>query len=303
VVHLNSSTKIRPVWFLLSLLAVTLVPASFGRVAANKATFEDTTGENPGGIDITSVLVSNNDEGLITVRINTPSRATFTEDMRARVWFDSDSNRETGLTETDFAGSDYFILWDREGTRLFRCSGSSCRNDAPQRTLSSSYRQGATFTISAFELGDTNRFKFTVYAAAGIRYDPATRRYDFAKATVDYAPAQDQSWSFTVKRGPSRLLVKGFSTAPAQPQAGKSLSVRVGVARADTGDLLSSGRVTCVARIRAKPLKPRSRGFLGRRATCVFAIPASAKGRTLRGSITIAFAGKRITKAFFRRIG
>jgi hypothetical protein len=284
-------------------LGVTVAPASFARVAANTSTFQDATGENPDGIDVTSVRVSNNDEGLLTFRINIPTRPAFTEDMRLRVWFDSDYNRQTGLTSTDVAGRDSFILWDRDGVRLFRCGGSSCRSGQPQRTLGSSYRGGATLTINAAEL-ETTRFRFMVEAAAGIGYDPGTRTFDPRKATWDFAPERAQFWSYNVRLGPSRLLVKSFSTTPTRPQAGKRLSVRVTATRNDTGALLSSGRVTCAARIGAKPLKPSSQRFVGSRATCVFAsIPPSAKGQKLRGSIAIAFEGTQVRRSFSRRIG
>jgi hypothetical protein len=278
------------------------VAASFAGVAANNAAFQDAIGENPDGVDITSVLVSNDDEGLLTFRIDIPTRPAFTEDMRLRVWFDSDYNRDTGLTAPDLAGRDYYILWDRDGVRLFRCGGSSCRSGQPQRTLGSSYRGGATLTINAAEL-ETTRFRFRVDATAGIGYDPATRRFDFEKATWDFAPERAQLWSYNVRLGPSRLLAKSFSTTPARPKAGKRLSVGLTATRNDTGKLLSSGRVTCGARIGAKPLKPSSQRFLGSRATCAFAIPPSAKGQTLRGSIAIAFEGRTVRKSFSRRIG
>jgi hypothetical protein len=278
-------------------MLVTAAPAP----AAGTAAFQDAVGENPSGVDVTSVLVSNDIAGLLTFRINIPGRPAFTEDMRLWVWFDSDSNRATGLTQTDVPGSDYYILWDRDGVRLFRCGASLCSNATPQRTLGSSYRGGATLTINAAEIR-AKRLRFAVQATAGIRYDPATRRSDLSNATVDYAPERDRSWSYNVRLGPSRLLVKSVLTTPARPQAGKRLRVRLAVARDDTGALLSSGQVTCAARFGARLLRPTSQGFSGGRASCVFAIPASAAGQTLRGLVTVAFAGRRVTKSFARRI-
>jgi hypothetical protein len=301
VLLLSRSTKTRLLCLMVLAVGLTLVPASFARAAAHKAAFQDATGENPNGVDITSVLVSNDIAGLLTFRINIPSRPAFAEDMRVRVWFDSDSDRGTGLTAPDVAGRDYFILWDRDGVRLYRCSGSSCTNATPQRTLGSSYRGGATLTINAAEI-KAKRFRFAVEATTGIRYDPTTRRFDVSNATLDYAPERDRFWNYNVRLGPSRLLVKSISTTPARPQAGEKLTVRLAVTRDDTGTLLSGGRVTCVARIGASPLRPTSQGFAGRRATCSFAIPPSASGQTLRGLVNVAFAGRRVTKSFSRRI-
>jgi hypothetical protein len=99
------------------------------------------------------------------------------------------------------------------------------------------------------------------------------------------------------------LLLRSFSTAPAAPRAGAKLAVRLTASESPSGAVLSSGRVTCATEIGRKPLRPRSQGFVGKRATCVFAIPADAAGKTIRGSISIHFKGKTITKSFALRIG
>jgi hypothetical protein len=298
---LARSTRSRLLCVTALVVAVAFAPASLGRVAANSAQFQDATGEDPQGPDITSVAVSNSDEGLITFRINIPNRATLTEDMRVRVWVDSDSNRQTGLTVPNREGLDAFLLWDRDGVQFFRCSGSSCSGGRVQGTLRASYRSGATFGISAYDL-KTKRFRFTVEAAAGLRFDPATKTFDVTNARWDYAPAQEQLWSYTVRFGPSRLLVKSFSTTPAQPTAGKTLIARLAATRNDTGAVLSRGRVSCVASIGGKPVKPRSQRFSAGQAVCVYAIPAKARGQRIRGSVTIALEGVKVTKAFSRKI-
>lgn len=300
--RLNSSKRTGLLSLFVALLALTLAPASLAGVNANQVTFADARGEDPSGPDIANVVVANRADGLITFRINVPSHPSLGEDMRIRVWVDSDYNRATGLTADELTGFDYFLRRDRDGTKLFRCAASNCRNDVPQRTLAFSYRAGATFAISVHELA-TKRFRFRVDTTAGIGFDPATRTYDFTKAKLDFAPGQSQFWSYNVRLGPSKLLVKRFSTTPARPQAGERLSVRLAATRNDTGTLLSSGQVTCAARIGAKSLRPSSQRFVRKQATCVFTVPASASGLTLRGSITIAFEGRQVRKSFSRRIG
>jgi hypothetical protein len=302
MVLLNSFSKRRLIGLSVSLLALTPAPASFARVAANEVTFQDARGEDPSGPDITKVVVGSRVDGMLTFRINIPTHARLGEDMRIRVWVDSDYDRATGLTADELAGFDYFLRSDRDGTKLYRCGGSSCTNAVPQRTLAFSYRGGATFAISAYELA-TKRFRFRIDTTTGIAFDPATRAYDFTKAKLDFAPGQSQFWSYNVRLRPSRLLIKSFSTRPAQPLAGGRLSVRLAAIRNDTGTLLSSGRVACDARIGDKRLRPSSQKFVGKQATCVFTLPASARGQTLRGSITIAFQGRQVRKSFSRRIG
>jgi hypothetical protein len=66
--------------------------------------------------------------------------------------------------------------------------------------------------------------------------------------------------------------------------------------------VLSNGRVRCAARIGGLSVERRSQRFVGRRATCVFGIPADVAGRTIRGSVTISFAGKKVTRAFAARV-
>lgn len=274
-------------------------------------TFQDARGEEPGGPDVAGVVVSNGDAGLITFRISIPTHPVVTDDMRLRVWVDSDSNAETGLASgiASTKGWDYFLLWDRQTGRedpsLFRCTASTCTGggaDPPQRTLRFSYANGPTLTILDAELGNTRRFRFFVEAADGIVVDPATGNLDPTNAHWDYAPGLGRFWSYDVRRGLQRLLVKSFSTAPAVPRAGSAFTVSLAATRSDTRALLTSGRVACAARIGGKPLRPRSQRFVGTRATCVFAIPPGAEG-TIRGSISVLFRGKTVTRSFARRIG
>ena len=42
---------------------------------------------------------------------------------------------------------------------------------------------------------------------------------------------------------------------------------------------------------------------MGGQAVCVFTIPAGTKGKTLRGTITIIFEGKKLTRPFSGKIG
>ncbi|MBA2741222.1 MAG: hypothetical protein H0U46_04340 [Actinobacteria bacterium] len=51
-------------------------------------------------------------------------------------------------------------------------------------------------------------------------------------------------------------------------------------------------------------MKVRATGaFSGGQARCVVALPRNAKGKTLRGSITVRAAGAKLTRAFSYRVG
>ena len=51
------------------------------RAAANSVTFTDSSGEDARGPDITTVVLSNDDKGVLTWVINVPNRPTLTGDM------------------------------------------------------------------------------------------------------------------------------------------------------------------------------------------------------------------------------
>ena len=199
--------------------------------------------------------------------------------MRIAVWIDADDDRSTGLNDAGaLLGADFFIRWDPRlsaEARLLRCGLSACRRSSAP-TFSFSYARGATFGMRAAELGGTRRFRFSTRVYSG--------------AFDDSAPAEGASWSY-------RLLVR----KPAAPRGSRTLTVRFTVKRAD-GSVLTRGRVTCTATVGGKRVEPRFEGFVGRRATCVFVLPLSAVGKTVRGTITVVSGATRVTKPFERTL-
>jgi len=265
-------------------------------------TYTDSSGENAAAPDITTIVASNNDAGVISFRINIPNRAALTVDMLIAMEIDSDNNPATGSPDgTDYAiellqGEVFLFKWD--GENFTRRAG-----DPPATSLIFSYQGGATITISAAELGNTKNLRFNTIVIAGLTTDPVTGDLDFTNATADVAPAVDAGlYTYEVKIGRATLNVRNFSTAPARPLAGKSFALRLQAARSDTGALVQGGRVTCVGRIGSARLAGTGR-FVGRQAVCTFRIPAAAKGKTFRGTITIVFEGLKASRSYSRTIG
>lgn len=277
----------------------TTAPAA---ATANAVTYTDSSGENAAAPDITTIVASNNDAGVISFRINIPNRAALTVDMLIAMEIDSDNNPATGSPDgTDYAiellqGEVFLFKWD--GENFTRRAG-----DPPATSLIFSYQGGATITISAAELGNTKNLRFNTIVIAGLTTDPVTGDLDFTNATADVAPAVDAGlYTYEVKIGRATLNVRNFSTAPARPLAGKSFALRLQAARSDTGALVQGGRVTCVGRIGSARLAGTGR-FVGRQAVCTFRIPAAAKGKTFRGTITIVFEGLKASRSYSRTIG
>ncbi len=293
---------------LLALIALACValPAAVGAAplapAANSTTYQDSTGENAAAPDITTVVASNNDAGLITFRINVPNRPSLTADMLVAMEIDTDNNPATGSPDgTDYAiellqGEVFLFKWD--GENFTRRAG-----DPPATSLIFGYQGGASLTISAAELGNTTRLRFNTIVIAGLATDPVTGDLDFTNATADVAPAIDAGlYAYEVKVGAATLNVRSFKTTPARPLAGKPFALRLQAARSDTGALVQGGRVTCVGRIGSARVVGTGR-FVGRTAVCTYRIPPAAKGRTFRGTISITFEGLKATRSYSRAIG
>ena len=113
-----------------------VVPAG----ASNTVTFQDSTGE-PGVKDITTVVISNDDKGLVTIRLNVPSLPTYTVDVDVDLFIDSDNNAATG--STDIPGVDYVIQLYRGEINLYKWDGTDFTRrfgDPPATTLIYNWR-------------------------------------------------------------------------------------------------------------------------------------------------------------------
>ena len=293
--------SLRPVLGLAVLAAVFAVaPAG----AANSVTYQDSTGENPAAPDITTIVASNDDAGMITFRINIPNRAQLTPDILVDMLLDTDANSATG--DPDNLGADYAIELFRGEVALFKWDGTGLTRrigDPPATTLIYQWSSGVSFKISASELGNTKKLGFAVVAVSGITFDPTTNEPDFANAVADAAPAGTAGlYSYDVKTAPARVVFKSLKTAPASPKAGGTFTVRMAATRSDTGAPIINGRVTCAAKAGARSMRPTSARFVAGQAVCVFSVPRGSAGKTIRGTIKITFEGKTLTRPFSAKI-
>jgi hypothetical protein len=268
------------------------------KASANSVTFQDSTGERPDAPDITTVVVSNTNAGEVTFKINPFARVT--DDMLIDLDIDSDANAATGDPDT---GADYAIELFGGTANLFRWDGTNFSrraNDPPQSTLTFS---GPTIRINTSELGGTSHFKFGVFVITGIVISSGGD-LDFTNARADAAPDIGHGlWDYPVKTAPLRLVAKSFALSPRRPVAGRTLTASLTVARNDTGATLKGGTVTCSASVGGARVAVRVHKFVGSQARCAWAVPSSARGKSMRGSITVVFEGKKITRSFSASVG
>ena len=151
-----------------------------------------------------------------------------------------------------------------------------------------------TLHIPRGQLRNTLVFEFGMYAAALNLAAPT-------KSAVDDAP-NTELWSYELVGLPApRLSTQRLLVRPAQPIAGRSFTVQALVRRSDSGETVTSGSVSCTARVGTTRLRARG-GFGGGRAQCVVSVPRSAKGKTLRGTLTVRAAGASLSRPFSYRI-
>ena len=289
---------------LIALPTAAAAPSETTRVAANSATFQDSTGEDPTAPDITTIVVSNDDAGIVSFRVNVPNRPTLGQDMLFEIWVDSDNNAATG--SPDLGGADYVMQLVRGEISLYRWDGADYTRrfgDPSAVTLNFSYQAGLTARISAAELGNTKAFKFFVVAISGLVVDPVTGDLDGANSKADVAPGGGVGlFPFTVTIAKPTLVVRRLTTTPRVPKAGQTFTMRMTTARSDSGAVLQNGRVTCVGRAGATRLQAQLARVQGGAVVCTWLIPANAKGKTFRGSAAVVFEGLRVSRSFSRRI-
>jgi hypothetical protein len=303
----------RPGSLLAIALAVVALPAvAFGAlpagtasptaVAANTTTYTDSTGEDAAAPDITTIVVSNDDAGIVSFRINVPNRPQFGQDMYMILFVDSDNNPATGAP--DLAGVDYAFELIRGEINLFKWDGTNFTRrfgDPSAVTLSFSYQAGITIRISAAELGNTTRFNFLVEVDSGIVFDPVTGDPDFTNAKGDVAPGGGAGlYGYTVSIAKPTLVVRRVSIG--KLVAGKPFTMKLVAARSDTGAIVQNGRVTCVGRIGNARLRAQVQRIIAGRATCTWNIPPLAKGKTFRGSVSIVFEGLKASESFSGKV-
>jgi hypothetical protein len=270
---------------------------------ANSGGFTDPTGDSGTAPDVTNVAVSNDDTGRITFQITVANRPALGSTDLLLVAMDTDGNLSDGVK-----GLDYALGITAGGTLVLSgASGSLAEASAP--SLTSSFSGGvATIAVNRSDLGMTSQLNFIV----GTSGDDGATTGDFAPdggfsnfQVVVSAPAPPPPPAPAPPPPPAATplgLAPGKLTA-GKARAGRPFVVSLVVHRADTGELLDGGQVSCEGRIGKSPLRPAAKApATNGLASCSWMIPATAHGKTISGSITVTYKGVKTAKAFSARI-
>jgi hypothetical protein len=269
--------------------------------ASNTATYADSVGENPAAPDITSIVVSNDDTGLVTFQVNISNRPTFTQDMFLLIYLDTDNNRATGDPKS--YGADYAIELDPGFVNLFQWQGSDY-NNAPVQAPSLVYSYGptgATIKIKAADLGGAKLLNFAVATFSGLVVDSGGNP-DFSNLGFDFAPDPGHGMFAYEVKTTLILSITSFTTTPKTVKAGGTLTATAGVTENDTNGPLQNGFASCSAKAAGKALVVASSSVVNGVATCTWKVPKTAKGKTVAATLTVVDNGAKASRSFSAKV-
>ena len=65
---------------------------------------------------------------------------------------------------------------------------------------------------------------------------------------------------------------------------------------------ITQGTIACSATLAGKPLPVRTKGFKSGLAGCTWLLPANARGKVVRGTITVTYTGESVKRSFTARV-
>jgi hypothetical protein len=242
------------------------------------SSFADADDDQDAAPDMTSVRVSDDKDGWITFAVTTPNYATLPADSVLAVAIDGDGRPATGdagaeLLIRSLAGEVIFERWS-QGQREW------LDDTPPHRVRIRNSANTVTVDVHRSELGNAPRFGFSLATL-----DVNTQAESVLAA--DLAPDDGGFYRYALANKPAlRLLAGRVSATPTRPRAGKPFTVSLAVRRSDTNGPITSGKVSCRVVLGGTPLRARG-SVAGGAARCSVAVPSSAAGSRLRGTISV----------------
>jgi hypothetical protein len=258
------------------------------------SSFPDAADDHDAAPDMTAVRVSDDKAGWITFVISTPNYATLPSDSVLAVAIDGDGRPATGdagaeLLIRSLAGEVIFERWSQAQRRWLD-------DRPPQRVRIRNSAGTVTVEVHRSELGNAARFGFSLASL-----DVNTQAESVLAA--DLAPDDGGFYRYAlVNKAALRLLAGRVSARPARPRAGKPFTVSLAVRRSDTNGSITSGNVSCRVVLGGTPLRARG-SVAGGAARCSVALPSSAAGSRLRGTVSVRVGTQSASGSFAYVVG
>lgn len=277
-----------------AVVALSLLPG-----ASAAGVFSDPSGdqldkENLIGPDITMVEVDHT-PGVIGLRVTIGNYAAMPLSSKIAILLDLDKDIATGDQ-----GFEHAVNYEVDASSAARVTFERFEPskfslvEVPESAVSADFADGVlTALIPRREFRTANDLAFGVYA---VRFGANSR-----EVAGDVAPNANLWLYELVERATFRLAASVLVLSPPRPLAGKQFSISSVVTRTDTGRRLGVGSVSCRVRVGNEALRARG-SFRAKRARCTMAIPRTAKGKRLTGTMTVRAQGATVTKRFSFRV-
>jgi hypothetical protein len=252
-------------------LALLLAAPAAGRLL-DPGELPDAAGD--GSPDITRLRVGSN-ATAVTFIVDLANQTTLSEGQGVFVFIDSDVNPETG----GISGFEFVLALIADGAGLLSWNGTQFVATESQ-TAYGYHHNGFRLAVARSELAlTTGTLRFVVVT--------------FPAETSDVAP-DDAYADYTLSNEALALQIARF-TAPTTIVAGKRYTATLQARRSDLAELSSAGVVACAAKVAAKKVKVTA-AFPADIATCSGVVPKTAKGKTLKVTVTLTLDGVRVTR-------
>ena len=295
----------------LALLVVTSVAAfTLAVTAGAQQSYTDPGGDAGPGTDITGVTVNNDQAGLISIQV--ASASPIVGNHAVAVFIDADKNPATG----DDGDEAWMFGGPLVGAAFFTCNSAGCSEANPGFSARAAGANVTEFTFNRSGIGNSASFNFDVIS---ISIDPPNLNFWDVAGTYTYDLAFPQCGNGKDDDGDGKIDSEdlGCSSAtdeneaddpvnvrlgaakakPASPKAGSMAVISARTTRVETGQPVESGSVLCTASYPGKKLRGAGSVVAGN-AVCKVKLPAAAKGKTVRGTMTLKYKTATATSPF-----
>lgn len=256
----------RALVFLVAALALMVVP-----LGAAETSYTDPAGDAGIGPDITTVVVSNSDTGLITLKVSVPlgpNSALF-------AFMDTDLNPATGVHGVERV---VLVLADPSGSLLTGVMDMVSGGLEFGTGIAATSADGVvTLSFQKELLGVNDAFAFWLGSSG-----------ESDESFADGAP-DSPFWTYVLTKPAPPPPVKpliGKPVTTAAPVAGKRFTVSFPVTRSDDASPLTTAAVACKATVAGKTV-PHTHTFKSGTVRAVVSIPKAAKGKQLKIAVKV----------------